>query len=222
MLYLFLAVGTVLMLGVMLLCNVSYGFSKRKVALAAVLLTVCGVLGVKLMFFIENGSFGGQSFFGAVLFTPLLMLAVAKLLRLPAAGLLDLSAPAECVMLALLKVECLLTGCCVGRVLYVTPLGAEVRFPSAIVECAAALLIALLLYFLSGKQKLHGRIYPLFMVIYGATRFVLNFLRETTPLLLGLSVGCLWALLSVIIGSVLLVLLARRGRKSDFSETKTA
>lgn len=201
---LYLAGGTVLMIGVMLLCNVSYKLHKGKTVLCAVLLTVCGFLGTKLMYLIENGDFGGQSFFGAIFFTPLLMLLVAKLLKLPAASVLDLSAPAESVMLALMKVPCLLTGCCEGKVLTTNPYGAEVRFPSQIVECAVALLLALLLYWLSGKPTLRGKLYPLYMVLYGATRFVLDLLRETTPFLLGLSAGCFWALISVAVGLVIL------------------
>ena len=84
----------------------------------SVLLTVSGTLGTFIWYAIESGGFGGRSFYGAVFIVPLLFIPVAYLFRIPYAKLMDLCAPAECMMLVLMKALCLMEGCCGGRVLF--------------------------------------------------------------------------------------------------------
>ena len=56
------------MLIVMLYLRKFYGLSVWKTILLSVLLTLSGTIGTKLLFWIENGSFSGVSFFGAIFF----------------------------------------------------------------------------------------------------------------------------------------------------------
>lgn len=208
-----LIIGTVLMLGVTLLCRLKYGFPIWKTVAATALLTVAGVVSVKIMFFVENGTWGGLSFFGAVFLVPFWFLPISLLLRLPYRALLDITAPAICIMLALMKVECLLTGCCKGRALYETAAGQVVRFPSQIVELCGALLLLVILLLLIFQNKQRGRIYPWFMILYGTTRFVLNWFRETEPFIWKLSFGVFWSLISIFLGVCLLVAFSKKDNR---------
>lgn len=198
-----LAVGTIAMAAVMLLPRRwRAGLSMWKTLLSAAVLTVLGVLGAKLMFLIESGFWAGTSFYGAVFFPPMIMVLLALLLRVPPLALLDLCAPAECVMLAILKMQCAVNGCCVGILLTITADGTYIRFPSQIIELLNALVLMVMLLRLIRKGTWQGRIYPIYMLLYGITRFILNLLRDTKPFLLGLPAGNFWSLVAIVIALI--------------------
>lgn len=174
----------------------------------ALILTIVGTIGTKIWFLIENGNIAGQSFYGAVFVVPFVFLFVAKLVRVPYGKLMDLCAPAECAMLAIMKTQCFASGCCGGRVLFTNAQGDAVYFPSQIVELITALVILGALMLLARKDENRGMIYPLYMVIYGSTRLVLNFLRaDKSVFALGLAPGAFWSVLALIVGLVWLVII---------------
>lgn len=199
---LFLAIGTLAMLCPLLICGTWYKMRLYKCVIVAFLLTVVGSAGTYLLGFIENQyRFGSRSFYGAVFLIPIVFLFVAKLLRITYVQLMDISAPAVCIMLVLMKVLCFMDGCCAGRILFVTASGVAVSFPSQIAEMANALIISVALMLLAYKKPKRGDIFPLYMVIYGATRFILNLFRENqTDFLFGMAPGNVWSMLSIIIG----------------------
>lgn len=205
-----LALGTLVMLAIMLICRKWVTIGKLMTVVFAVLLTACGLASVKLMYFIESGGWGGQSFFGAVLFEPVFLLLLALVLREKWETLLDLSAPSICGMLMVMKAECLRSGCCVGRILFKTAEGVVVRFPSQIVELLTALALVVFLIRQMRKEKNRGKIYPMFMVSYGVVRFILNLFRATNPFVWILPAGNFWSLVSIIIGLLWLVMLKRK------------
>ena len=208
---LYLCIGTFAMLIPMLVLGWTYRIQWWKIAAAAVLLTVSGTLSTNIWYFIENGRFDGRSFYGAVFLVPLIFIPVAKLLRMEYGKLLDLSAPSECVMLTLMKYICLTEGCCIGKVLSVTAEGVEVRFPSQLSEAVFALLLAVALILLARNAKNQGKLFPWYMVIYGAGRFVLNLFRETDEaFLFGLPAGNVWSIVSVAVGAAWLYFIARK------------
>ncbi len=209
-LILFLAIGTVLMTIPILMQMKWYGLKLWKSIVISVLLTIIGTVGTYLMYFIETGIVGGISFFGAVFFVPIIFVIVSLIVHIPYTILMDLCAPAECVMLCIMKIQCAVCGCCDGRILFTTAEGVAVRFPSQIVELFNALVIAFILLYLSHKPNKKGSIYWWYMIIYGCSRFVLNLLRETTPVFLGLANGSLWSLLSIAVGIFILLILKRK------------
>ncbi len=188
----------------MLLMGKWYAIGKLETILAAVCLAICGVLGTYLWFWLETGGrWSGRSFYGAVFLVPVMFLAVAPMLRIKYARLMDLCAPAECIMLVLMKILCLLEGCCGGMVLYTAENGTEVHFPSQMVELANAAVLCGVLLWLSRKEKQQGLIYPWYLFLYGATRFVLNFFRAESSL--KLTSGGIWSLLAIAIGGCILL-----------------
>lgn len=184
-----------------------------KMIILGFLLTVAGVAGTMLMFFIENGSFGGTSFFGAILFVPLLILP-AMLLRIPYKTILDLCAPSEALMLAVMKVDCWFNDCCIGK--YLPELGFQ--FPSQIVEMVASLCIMLALLRLECRTR-RTHLYAWYLILYGATRFVLNWFRYgTKPWIWILPNSIVWSILSVVIGIVWLAAVSKRRARENPGE----
>ena len=209
---LFLLLGTFLMMAVMLFANRWMHLPVWKILTASVILTLAGVAGARIMARIEMGVWGGISYYGAVFFAPLLMIGVSFLLRVRPSQMLDLCAPSECVMLALLKVNCYLNGCCFGKVIGISKEGDIIRFPSQIVESVTALLLMAVLLSLIRGGKQNGRIYCWYLLLYGAVRFVLNLMRETEPFLLGMPAGNFWSLVSNAAGGILLALKRYKGK----------
>ena len=179
-----------------------------KMAVLTVWLTITGVLGTMILAYIELGTIGGTSFYGAVLLVPVLILP-ALLMKLSYKDILNLCAPAECAMLLVMRFDCLDKGCCFGK--YLPSL--EIQFPSQIAEMVVAVSIMAVLIRMHVKNR-QTQLYPWYMILYGLCRAVLQCFRYggLEPWFLGLSQGHLWSLLSVAVGIGWLLL--SRSRKA--------
>ena len=204
-----IGLGGLAMFGCMLLRKKDFPqVSIGKMALLTVWLTITGVLGAMILAYIEMGTFGGTSFYGAVFLVPILMFP-AMLMKISYKDILNLCAPAECAMMVVMRFDCLDKGCCFGR--YLPEL--EFQFPSQIAEMIVGVTIMFTLIRMHRKDQ-QVQLYPWYMILYGVCRFVLQGFRYggTTPWMLGLSQGHFWSLISVSIGT--LWLLMRKVRKS--------
>ena len=201
-----IAVGMVAML-IMTLLRKKTQFPQLawwKIPVLMVILTVAGVAGTMILYFIETGEFGGTSFYGAVLFVPVLMLP-ALALKLNYHTVLDVCAGAECAMLTVMKLDCLSFGpedpaCCYGK--QVELFGQSFQFPSQIVETLNSVFVGVVLILAFRKMR-RGSQYPLYMLVYGATRFLWNLLRYPKPedFILGIPQGNFWSIISMLIGA---------------------
>ena len=201
----FILIGMAAMLIPLCLQSIWYRFPIWKTLILTVVLTLVGTAGTKLMCFVESGSFESISFYGAVFFTPIAFHFLCKYTKQPKDIVLDLCAPAECMMLVVMKVQCLTHGCCAGRVLSADALGVVTRFPSQIAEMSNAAVLCVVLLVLSTQKKLRGTIFSWYMILYGCTRFVLNYFRENqSHFLCGLPGGAFWSVCSVAVGIYLL------------------
>ena len=159
----------------------------------------------KLLYFIENGEWYGVSFYGAILFIPVLFLPAAKIFHERYGALMDLCAPAICIMLAIMKCSCMISGCCRGRLLFSDGNGGGFVFPSRIVEIVVIIGIMLLLMVFEKDEDNQTKIYPMLMMMYGGTRFFLNFFRaELSPFVWIIPPGHFWSIISVICGYLVL------------------
>jgi len=204
----------VLLIGMLLMCiSISIQMKWYKVAVwkssvISVALVITGLFGSRLWYYIENQSFLGRSFYGVIFISPIVFWGVAKLLSIPYRYALDFVAPSGCLTLAMVKIQCLRDGCCQGIMLYIDENRNYVFFPSQIVEMIFFIIIAIALFIMCYKENNRGKIFPWFMVLYGASRFGLNFLRENlTVYALGLSAGSFWSVISFLIGLGWLILL---------------
>lgn len=194
---------------IMLFVCKKYELAWWKSIILSLALLGLGLLGTRIMSLIESRNFSNRSFFGAIFFTPLMMLPVGLILKVRPLDTLDLCAPSVCAMSVLMKINCYISDCCIGRVMYVTQHGKEVRFPSQISECVASFLILLVLMFLIAKRKQREHIYFLYMIIYGVVRFALNLLRDTKPFIWILPAGNFWAIVSIALAVIILFVMKR-------------
>lgn len=211
------ALASVLLLGMMLMCIPImvqmkwYAVKPWKSIVVSLALVITGVYGSEIWYYVENLSFGGRSFYGAIVLSPIIFFPLSQILQIPYKKILDFIPPAGCITLALVKLQCLRDGCCVGKILYIDENYMYVRFPSQIVEMVTFLGISVLLLYMSSKLKFRGKIFPWFLVLYGGSRFFLDFTRDIkSTYLLGLSAGSFWSLCSLIIGIVILSIMRCR------------
>lgn len=219
-LFLILLAGTVLMCLPMAWQLKRVGQPLWKAAILSAVLVLTGYYGSQLWFFVENGAFGGRSFYGAIFFSPFVFFVFGKLLCIPYPDAMDTVAPAGCLTLALVKIQCLRDNCCMGKVLYVDQQLIHVRFPSQQVEMAAFGIIALILLAIAANRKSRGTVFSWFMILYGASRFVLDFYREIeNTWLFGLSAGSFWSACAVLIGAgSLIAVLLLRNKEISYEE----
>lgn len=214
----FLIIGAILMCIPIALQMKWYGIALWKISIVSISIVITGFFGSEILFFLENGFWGGKSFFGAIFLSPLTFFFVAKLIRIPYLESLDICATAGCLILALLKVQCLVEGCCQGITLFMNSDYVYVRFPSQIVEFVVALILVVVLLVLSHNKANRGRIYPMTLVMYGMARFVLNFLRDDWDrahnMNLPIPIGNIWSIIAVAIGVTWLMMVRRKQKNS--------
>lgn len=186
-----------------------YNIPLFKTPIIVVLLAFFGVLSTVLLYFIENGEWNGKSFFGAVLFLPVIFLPISKILKVPTTCMMDFISLPGLIMFSVMKFNCSISGCCGGRLLWIAENGKEVYFPSPIVESVTTVLLVCVLLIFEHKQKTNNKLYPISLISYGILRFILNFFRQQEePFFLGLQKGNIWALLAIIIGILWIFILA--------------
>lgn len=211
----FLLIGTLAMLIPLILSGRVYAIKTYKCVIVALCLTLVGTAGTYIMGLVENQfRFGSRSFYGAVFLIPIIFAALCFLIRVPYGKLMDMSAPSVCIMLVLMRVLCLLEGCCGGRVLFTVGKGVEIRFPSQIIELITAAIIFALLMYMIYKKSFVGKIYAWYMILYGASRFVLNFMRaDLVPFVWVMPAGHFWSLICLLAGVLWLVCLKKKQNK---------
>ena len=196
-----------------------YRLAIWKSIMVSIAIIIAGFFGAEMLFFIENGYFGGKSFFGAIFLSPVVFLFVSKLLHIPYALSLDFCATGGCLILAILKIQCLADGCCEGIILYLNEQHMYVRFPSQMIEFIVATILFAILFVLSYYKKYRERIFPLTLVLYGSTRFVLNFFRDdwerAQEMNLPMPIGNIWSIVAIVIGAIWLIVVYRKRKKSQ-------
>ena len=213
----FYLIGTAGMIYILSICQKKLGYDLKKCLLGGALIALSSGICSVILFEIENihnSPCFGVSFYGSVLFNPLLLMLAARIMKTKTSFFLDASAPAVCLMNTVMKINCMIAGCCEGVVLSIAKNGKVTRFPSQIVEGAVSLAITVMLIVMNEKKKLNGIVFPIFMITYGFCRFWLNFLRETTPVMFGLAFGNIWSIVSVAAGTVWLLIALKKREKS--------
>lgn len=181
------------------------------------LLTVFELIGTMILFLVENGIIGGISYFGGILLLPVFCVGLAWLFRIPYMDLMDMTATGAGAMLAVMRVQCLNFGCCGGKILFSTTSGKEIRFPSQLTELVSVLIIMVVLLIVGKNRKKRGKLYPMYLIIYGVIRFSINWFREgITPFVWVLPAGNFWSLVAIVYGSTWLMILKNREKKEHY------
>lgn len=117
------------------------------------------------------------------------------------------------------RVGCLLGGCCRGvpheGALSIVYSDGIPRFPAQLVELAFQIGAGLALVALLRRRVLGGRLFALYMIVYGAFRFATEPLRETPKLVAGSSVYQLLAVALVLAGAASMIARSRGAARPD-------
>ncbi len=190
-----------------------------------------GVLFVLIVLF--NGSLGHAletvaNYFGMLLPFPFVAFFACALFGANPLKLMDFFAPAMAIHLAFIKVGCYCAGCCHGipwpggprNELY----NFQEQFPVQLVESSCAALIAIgLLIYLRKFAKKPGLGVPLFVILYSATRFCSEFLRNEPSVLGPFKLFHLFCIMGLLLGVIELFIVLSMGDKiSAYYESKYA
>jgi len=178
---------------------------------------------------------GGLEYYGGVIGAILAAIVYLKKKRINVLECFDLYAPSLALAHAIGRIGCFFNGCCFGRLCalpwaVVFPEGSpayECHFyekgiiapgqvysapvhPTQIYEALIELGIFVILSFCFSRKKFHGQIFWLYLVLYGAGRFLVEFLRADNPALVriggcGLSSPQLMSLGMLIAGASILI-----------------
>lgn len=166
----------------------------------------------------------GFAWFGGLVFGISALLIQGKLAKIGSLRTLDLAAPAAALGYGIGRIGCFLSGDgCYGietklqfpwgmsfpNGIEPTPYGVRV-FPTPLYELAAGLVIAWFLWRRAGKPHPTGMIVGYYLVLSGAVRFLVEFIRRNPHVLWGLSNAQLASVGSIVAGGALVFWAARR------------
>lgn len=183
--------GTVLMFAVSFLTYKKHSLKLWHAAVFTLVALVGGLSGTVVMGKIfsallhANGIPGesNMAIYGAVMFTPLILLLVALISRQPWKHILDMVAPSGIIFTACAKMGCFFVGCCRGIEcsfgVYSHRADATV-FPSPVAEFITMIIIIIIgfWYIYKSDKFVEGTVYPIMGILYGGTRFFWEFLRH--------------------------------------------
>lgn len=180
-----------------------YNLSTSDAVAVTVYSFVTGIIGTMILFYIENGVWGGTSFYGAVFSMPIFLYVASVCFKKSVGTLTDFMAPSGLAMYGVNKINCLVAGCCGGKIIGYTVDGIPQYFPSQILELIAVIAIIGFGLILEKKDCFRSLVYPICLVIYGIARYALNSYRmEQSNFWLGMSPGNFWSLCAVVIGVI--------------------
>ncbi len=197
-----------------------YSFTVWRAVLLAFLLLFGGIGGTYILGYLEDGSWGSISYYGSVFFVPILMIPFSKIHKYNYSLLMDYCAPCGTAAIAVGKIHCKLNGCCAGRVLWYNASEEAVLFPSQLTEMAVAVIILAILLFLEYKDDHRGKLYPFFLIIYGASRFILNYFRDVELVFGFIPTGGILSLIAITTGIVWLIILRKMDNATTVKKNK--
>ena len=209
--YLFWFLGVVAVLVVGYFTGKKYGFSFAKSVLYIVLAVAIGyalLWGTSLI--VGRGKMAGLNYVRIVTFLPIAIWLVTLIFKDKFGKVADFIAPLLAIFHGVTHIGCIFPGCCHGYPmswgLYSNEVGA-VCFPSQPLEACSSLLIAVVLLFMVKKNVQQGKLYAWYLILFGGTRFVWEFLRDNEKIWLGISELAIHALIALIVGLAVLIAL---------------
>ncbi len=166
------------------------------------LIALSAILGSRLLFVLVNLEHfrddpfqilkiweGGLVFYGGLLLAVAVSFGYLRWKRLPVWKVADLFSPAIALGLFFGRIGCFFAGCCYGKETSLVwgmtftdpnslaPLNVTLH-PTQIYEAIAGLLLFLFLSWKAKRKAFEGQIFFLFLLLYSALRFMIEFLRD--------------------------------------------
>lgn len=200
---------------------------KYKITLVRAIVTVFIVYPIAyfwmlVLTWMENGfkGWGSNNIVRLYVYVPLISVATAKFLKVPSGKMIDYLAPSMALQQVIGHSVCPFAGCCRGYACswgVWNPITETRLFPNQWLECVVAAIILVYLLRLAKREKYAGtgKVYAMFLVTFGGTRFLLEFLRDNDKLFLGISNLAFHALFMVLVGTIWLMVLNKNHKLPD-------
>jgi phosphatidylglycerol:prolipoprotein diacylglycerol transferase len=169
-----------------------------------ILVVLCGIVGAKVLYVINEGMSlrdifsistlqAGGVFSGGLLAALLAAAWYVRRHHMPALGTCDAFAPGLALGHAIGRLGCFAAGCCYGKethhfwgVVFRNPLANQITGtplnvplePTQLFESAVELANFFFLMWLLQRRKFDGQVFGAFLFVYGVARFFLEFLRD--------------------------------------------
>lgn len=166
----------------------------------AVLHTVAGVFFAVLFAGLEQCTLSfsdGMRIYGVIFLIPLLCVVETKILHCDSRTLFDVMTLCMISSLIPVRINCIVTGCCVGKLL---PGSDVLRWPTREAEMLFHSILLVLFYRKLRRGDQPGTLYPLYMIQYGIFRFITEWLREGDIIFCWMHPAHVWSILSIAVG----------------------
>ena len=170
-------------------------------------------LWMKVQFWVESGfkNFSGYNIVRTYVWFPPTAWLISVVLDEDPKKMCDVYGPSCVVIQAIAHWGCAFMGCCYGipdqNGIYNVVLK-DNRFPVQIVEALVAIVILMILLMRAKRKKYvaDGTQFPWMLILFGTTRFALEFLRDNQKLFLGISVLAIHCVVMVLVGIIWLII----------------
>lgn len=194
---------------------------KLKALLIPLVIFPVGYIFIYLQGWASTGfqSFGKNNIVKGFVFFPIFCILLAKAMKEDKHKVLDVAALNMPLVQWISHKACIFPGCCHGYEWEHGIINYETHtylFPNQLLESFVSfcVFLFLLLYAKKKNYSTGGKLYPLFLITFGATRFLLEFLRDNDKVVLGISNLALWALLMVLVGTAWITSIPKAEAKS--------
>ncbi|MBR2413192.1 MAG: prolipoprotein diacylglyceryl transferase [Clostridia bacterium] len=158
----------------------------------------------------------GGNYFGCFLLFPYILLVSYWLFGLDPLKQSDLITPSFPLSLIFIKLACFCAGCChgiesnrFGMYNYAT---SAMEIPVQLIETGWGLILFILLFAIRKKVK-PGTLYPLYTILYSATRFCSEFLRHEENILGPLKKYHIFCIAGIVIGIIQYIVVTKYGEQ---------
>lgn len=181
------------------------------VLIVTFLTMIFGFLSVRLLAEIE-GVHGGMRLYGAVFLMPIAYYIQAKITKCQISEVFDIMTVSLVLTLMCARINCFISGCCFGRqISYHT----TARWPTREAELLFYLLFLMVAIPKVELRKTDGRLFPIYMVVYGFFRFINEFFRYSETTSSYFHLAHLWSFLAFAIGfSILMEMKKKAGTRN--------
>lgn len=186
----------------------NYSIPRSRALLLIFFVYTISVLWMFFQCWVENGfkGWGGNNIVRTFVWVPVAALLVTKAMKMDWLKACDFIAPCVPMVQAVSHWGCIFTGCCHGYPsnwgIYNTALKQTV-FPCPPLEAIVALLVVVIVcrYEKKKNYRSDGLAYPLMLMLFGYSRFLLEFLRDNQKVVFGVSTLALHALFMALVGT---------------------
>lgn len=216
----FFVAGSVVLIAFCLWNAKNYKIPLKKAIPFVLVVYSVSVAWMFFLFWAESGfkNFGGNNIVRIFVWVPVFSWPMCKLLKLDFRTMCDYLAPVICVQHGVSHFGCIFGGCCYGypfeNGIYNHVLQYK-TFPNQPIEALIAVGIVLYIWLKEKKNdfKVTGEYYPLMLILFGYSRFLLEFLRDNQKLFLGISSLAIHALVMGVVGTIWLIKQKQKNRE---------